>query len=377
MRPDAPARTRPLQCGEPAPWFIGRNPNNPRYDFSSVAGRPVLLSFLGSSADAEGAALLAAIDAAAARFDDERLCFFGVSGDPADAARLADRIPGRRFFLDADGAIARRYGAVDAEGRPRRLSYLLDARLRVIAVLPCPEGEAARHAAQLLQLAAALPPPDAPRPALPQAPVLVLPDVFEPALCQHLIELYRTQGGVESGFMREEGSRTVGRLDAGFKRRRDHEIADPALRRACTARVHDRLAPELLKAFQFRATRIERHIVACYDAADRGFFRAHRDNTTRGTAHRRFAVSLFLNTGGFEGGQLRFPEYGNALYTAPLGGAVVFSCTLLHEALPVTAGQRYMFLPFLYDEAAAQQRERNAGYLGEAIADGTAPLNGA
>ena len=328
----------------------------------------MLLSFLGSSADAEGAALLAAIDAAAALFDDERLCFFGVSSDPADAARLTDRLPGRRFFLDADGAIARLYGAVDAAGRPRRLSYLLDARLRVIAVLPCPEGEAARHGTQLRQLAAALPPPDAPRPALPQAPVLVLPDVFEPALCRHLIELYRTQGGVESGFMREEGGRTVGRLDAGFKRRRDHEIADPALRQACSARIHDRLAPELLKAFQFRATRIERHIVACYDAADRGFFRAHRDNTTRGTAHRRFAVSLFLNTGGFEGGQLRFPEYGNALYTAPLGGAVVFSCTLLHEALPVTAVQRYMFLPFLYDDAAARVRAENEKHLDVATA---------
>ena len=45
------------------------------------------------------------------------------------------------------------------------------------------------------------------------------------------------------------------------------------------------------------------------------------------------------------------------------GGAVVFSCALLHEALPVLAGRRYMFLPFLYDEAAARLRERNAGFL--------------
>jgi hypothetical protein len=29
----------------------------------------------------------------------------------------------------------------------------------------------------------------------------------------------------------------------------------------------------------------------------------------------------------------------------------------------VTAGQRYAFLPFLYDEAAAKLREENLGFL--------------
>jgi hypothetical protein len=75
-------------------------------------------------------------------------------------------------------------------------------------------------------------------------------------------------------------------------------------------RIHDRLVPEIDKAFQFTVTRMERHIVACYDAAEEAHFRPHRDNTTKGTAHRRFAVSLFLNTGAYEGGLLRFPEFG-------------------------------------------------------------------
>jgi hypothetical protein len=34
--------------------------------------------------------------------------------------------------------------------------------------------------------------------------------------------------------------------------------------------------------------------------------------------------------------------------------------------MPVTAGRRYAFLPFLYDEAAARQREAN----NEKLADG-------
>jgi predicted 2-oxoglutarate/Fe(II)-dependent dioxygenase YbiX len=60
---------------------------------------------------------------------------------------------------------------------------------------------------------------------------------------------------------------------------------------------------------------------------------------------------------------LRFPEFGSRLYAAPRGGAVVFSCSLLHEATPVTKGRRYMFLPFLYDEAARAVRDRNLNYV--------------
>jgi predicted 2-oxoglutarate/Fe(II)-dependent dioxygenase YbiX len=70
-------------------------------------------------------------------------------------------------------------------------------------------------------------------------------------------------------------------------------------------------------------------------------------------------VSLFLNTGAYDGGFLRFPEYGAALYTAPTGGAVIFSCSLLHEATPVIKGRRYMFLPFLYDETGRRIRTEN------------------
>jgi hypothetical protein len=42
---------------------------------------------------------------------------------------------------------------------------------------------------------------------------------------------------------------------------------------------------------------------------------------------------------------------------------VVFSCALMHEALPVTRGTRYCTLPFLYDEAAAKLRAGNAAFL--------------
>jgi predicted 2-oxoglutarate/Fe(II)-dependent dioxygenase YbiX len=121
------------------------------------------------------------------------------------------------------------------------------------------------------------------------------------------------------------------------------------------------------RAFMWRPTRMERYLIACYDSASGGFFKPHRDNSTHGTAHRRFAVTINLNAGEYEGGDLRFPEFGTQTYRAPTGGAVVFSCALLHEATPVTRGERYAFLPFLYDDAAAKVREANNKYLDESL----------
>lgn len=197
----------------------------------------------------------------------------------------------------------------------------------------------------------------------------MVPRVFEPDLCRALIGYYTAHGGTDSGFMEDINGRTVTIIRHDHKRRRDCIIEDEGLLQACMHRIRQRLIPEIHKAFQFRATWVERFLVACYDANEGGHFRPHRDNTTKGTAHRRFAVSMFLNTGEYEGGQLRFPEFGRGLYTAPPGGAVVFSCALLHEATPVTRGWRFMFLPFLYDEAGRRIREENLRFLGPGTSD--------
>ena len=178
------------------------------------------------------------------------------------------------------------------------------------------------------------------------------------------------------GVMRDVEGRTVGVLD-DFKRRRDMSIADRGLRQELQAYLAQRLVPEILKVFQFNATRLERYIVACYDAAEGGYFKAHRDNETLATKHRRFAVSINLNAEEFEGGDLRFPEFGPRTYRPPTGGAVVFACGLQHEATPVTRGRRYAFLPFLYDEAGAVVREANIGALAAPRGSARAPNSAA
>ena len=360
--------TRPsyvdLQPGDPAPWFRQRSTSNPRYVFDTVAGRHVVLCFYGTARDEAGRAALDAVMAGRARFDDVRASFFGVSLDPSDEAegRARESMPGIRHFWDFDGTIGRLYGAVARGDEPvgthpaRRFWVVLDASLRVLRVFPLRE-----HAA-VFAFVDSLPPPGVVAGMEVMAPVLLIPDVFEPGFCRRLIETYDAAGGEMSGFMREVDGRTVGVHDRSHKVRKDHLLEDPELIAATQARVRRRIVPEILKVHQFRVTRMERYLVGCYAAEDGGHFRAHRDNTTPGTAHRRFAVSINLNAE-FEGGEVSFPEYGPRSFKPPPGGAVVFSCSLLHAVSRVTGGRRYAFLPFLYDDAAAQLRERNAATL--------------
>lgn len=359
MNAAASPPAKPLEPGDAAPWFrAAALEGSPSYAFDTAAGRPILMLFFGSARLAPAAAALAAVQKHRALFDDVNACFFGVSCDPTDAAEglIAQQIPGIRFFLDYGRSVSRLFGASPDEASDAYVPHwlLLDRTMRVTARFGI---ESAEQAIAALAAEAARPPaPD-------WAPVLMVPNVLEPAICRRLVELYEQDGGHESGFMREVDGKTVLMTNPSHKQRRDCEIGDGELQRGLIRRVRRRLVPMVRRAFQFEPTRIERHIVSCYSAGA-GHFRPHRDNTTRGTAHRRFAVTINLNHG-YEGGDLRFPEYGPRTYRAPVGGAVVFSCSLLHEATPVTQGERFAYLPFLYDEEAARQREANNAYLGE------------
>jgi len=247
---------------------------------------------------------------------------------------------------------------------------VLDPTLRVINVFPLTADETSTN--RLLDFLRHLPPVGMIGGIEIPAPVLVVPNVFEPELCAKLISLYEAEGGEETGFMREIDGKTVGLVDASHKRRRDYIIMDPAITRETQSRFQRRIVPEIRKVHQFNVTRMERYIVSCYSAEDGGHFSAHRDNTTKGTAHRRFAVSINLNDD-FDGGEVGFPEYGARTFKMPPGGAVVFSCSLLHKVTRVTRGSRYAFLPFLYDDEAAKIRAANKQFIEQRDAPKIAP----
>jgi predicted 2-oxoglutarate/Fe(II)-dependent dioxygenase YbiX len=356
-----------LLPGDPAPLFKAPSNINPDFDFGSAAGRYIVLTFLGAADEAK--TRFDAFLGQAAIFSNPDCYFFGVVQGPPGGAdpALTQRRSGMDTFWD-DGRLSRLYGALPAGNGAagfEPLSYLLGLDMRVLAVVKVPDP--GKHVAALFDILKRLPQIGAQRTGGPQAPVLLLPSVFEPALCRRLIEGYETGGGQESGFMREKDGKTVLVVDHKHKRRSDWTIEDETLRDTLRQRIKRRIVPEIEKAFQFKVTRMERYIVACYDSSIGGYFQAHRDNTTKGTAHRRFAVTVNLNSDEYEGGELMFPEYGRTAFKPPVGGAVVFSCSLLHQALPVTSGKRYAFLPFLYDDAAAKVREANNAYLGDNV----------
>lgn len=347
----------PLSPGSRPQLFQAITHARPDFAFGSLGGFYVVMLFLPEDARRADRALR---DLRAQRdlFDDEDRLAFTVSRRAEAFDALAPEMPGIRHFHDPEGAIAEIFGARGAGGETLGHWFLLDPTLRVVMAAPLENsqpifdrlrtaGPAENHAGVPMH-----------------APVLIVPRVFEPELCRELIDVYRNDGGGPSGVMREIGGMTVGVLD-DFKKRRDAIIRDESLKTTLQQRISRALLPEIEKAFAFKATRMERYIVACYSANDGGYFKPHRDNTSKATAHRRFACSINLNAEEFEGGDLRFAEFGRRTYRPPTGGAVIFSCSLLHEATPVTRGTRYAFLPFFYDDPAAQIRQENLRYLAQ------------
>jgi len=182
-----------------------------------------------------------------------------------------------------------------------------------------------------------------------QAPVLLVPRILEEQECDHLIRFWeageKRRNEISSGRLRN----SVSGASDQVKRRADVLVPqdDNPTNNMIRNRVSRRVVPEMFKAFNFEPKAYDIGRIGCYDAADSGFFRAHRDILSSNEADpRKFALSLNLNAD-YTGGALRFPEYGERTYSPPKGGGVIFSCSLLHEAQPVESGRRFgLFLFF-------------------------------
>jgi predicted 2-oxoglutarate/Fe(II)-dependent dioxygenase YbiX/peroxiredoxin len=311
--------------------------------YERVHGRPTALLFV----PATDPATLDAFAAAAGRFEAAGQDLIAVMGGDVVAAQQAVARCDARFPILADpkGSVTRGYAGSARLNPQYAACYLMDANQRLLA----------RHSVDLLvgdtladwslRLLAQMAPSERAERRGQGAPILMLPLVLDPHMCRALIERWERQH--EEGLVTSViDGREVTRVHDALKRRRDHAIQDPAVLKGLAATIGRRLAPELVKAFHFESFRFDRFNVTCYDSERGDYFRAHRDNESASTSDRRFAVTLNLNDE-YEGGELVFPEYGPHRYAPPAGGAVVFSCSLLHEALPVTKGRRFTLLTFL------------------------------
>jgi len=333
--------------GERAPDFARHDADGTaRFLYDQADGRPLLLAVLGGTEPADLALLaaLAPLPLAAVR----------IALVPQPPAALAagpvGRLPGVLVLAD-DGQVG---GWLRGErGRGHRLTLLaLDPNQRVLERLDLDDAAALPGAIAQLGATMARPAWSSPGVISAGAPALMIPQVFEDALCAELIALFEADGGAQSEVFELEGGAERWKVDPRYKMRRDYQRFDESWNMRFAELLRRRVLPEIDKCFAFRATGFEAFKLSRYDAEQGGYHRPHRDNVSADVHHRRFAMSINLNSGDYEGGQLRFPEYGPELYQPPRGGAVVFSSSLLHEALPVTRGRRYVFLTFFDSDQA-------------------------
>lgn len=322
-----------------------------RVFYLEVTGGPIVLFAYGTVHDPEQAAALAAFAGAAGTLRQAGGEVFAISGDDVATNRETTERLGLDFLLWSDREAAVLPLLLGAEPpsfpeteplRPSFATYVLDPNQRILEALKRPpvESQVAR-AGELLERWAD--PPEPGRVLSRGAPVLTLPDVFDPSLRRALIEAWEKEhqeGGLSDG--------TKNLRDSSKKRNLEHVVTDVDLGRLVMRTLARRIGPELVKVFNYTAPyRFEGLTVLSYRADRQDFFGVHRDNL-RQTRQRRFAMSLNLNDD-FEGGALRFPEYGPHVYSPKAGSALVFSCALLHEALPLTRGQRWVLTTFFCD----------------------------
>ena len=323
--------SRTLGVGDIAPAFqvtIKGETFDPAADH--VAGRPLLLVFCpaGASLPEGVASLVPQVKA--------------LQGRCVVIAPSAVEAPaGFKGAVDTESRVAAAYGATNAA------RIVLIAPNRHIAAM----GDAATAAKALEKIAHR-------RGAgslTNHPPVLMLPDVLSPADCQKLIGIFTMTGHtfVDPG----HGAAPAGIGDYkmripeyGRKDRIDHWVMNPETNVFIDDRLKRRLFGEIRKCFQYKITRREGYRIGCYEGERGGDLHGHRDNSQPNVAHRRFACSINLNSEQFEGGGIRFPEFGDQEYRPETGAAIVFSSSLLHEPMHVTSGKRYVLLAFLYGE---------------------------
>ncbi len=354
---DTKADGHRIILGDPVPWFSLPIATGGSFDLQASAGRWVVLSFVGSLADPRAIAEIAELVHLSTSFGEDHLVIGCVyTGQPSQTDHLgAISRPTLSFLADRDGAVSRSFGASEM---PRTI--VLDPMLRAIADIAwdSPQG----HANMVRNVLQGLPPVDASAGVPLFAPALLVPRVFSFDVCDFLIQFHETQGAVDSGFQFDIDGKTVTLSDWRLKRRSDVPVGVPEVHELIRDHIARRLVGPIERYFQFKATRMDRYIVACYDSAVAAHFHRHRDNINAGAQHRRFALSINLNND-FDGGDLVFPEFGRKAYRPSEGGALVFSCGALHQVTPVTRGKRYAFLAFMYGEEDVARREANNARL--------------
>jgi predicted 2-oxoglutarate/Fe(II)-dependent dioxygenase YbiX len=341
--------TLATRVGDLAPATNGMASDDVFYSLEAQAGRPAVVILLGKLPLSEGLLLLTAFQRRAADLaacETDVVALIDMQSPRARGYSEAALNPVRIIFCEPD--VFTRWGF---DGFDPAVA-VLNRGGRVVAVID--ETVEAEVAEAALAGVAALPRETAQDVILP-APVLHVPGIFSPAFCRQLIDHFEASAHQVGGMAAIDArGNAIHKIDEAKKHRNDFVLGarDPHLSGVLNGLIRS-VVPEIKKAFHIDACHTDRFVIARYDDAG-GYFRRHRDNSAPSVAFRQFALSVNLNSD-YDGGHLLFPEYNSHRYKPGAGAGVVFSCSLLHEAAPVSKGRRYVLLTFLHN-AEAQTR---------------------
>jgi hypothetical protein len=317
-RPAAPAAKDPeeslLLPGDRVPEFILPDAETRLHNFyDRVRGRRAVLVLAANTARQEQWDEIKGYADIALALDSAGVDLFIVTNDGVESmAMVSKAIPAPAVWLaDIKGVVnlaLRTGGKLDKSGL---ISLFLDSNQRVIAIKGAEPGHAPWALGVLRGLSG-----EAPLALGTVAPVLILPRVLDEEACRRLLS--------------QEGLSIT-----------PAPIANPAEVEALSRLLLRRIGPEVDRVFSFDDFRFESLALRQEDAAaGSSALDRRRDNSDPETAGRSFALILDLDAGAYEGGGLRFPEYGPHLYRPAAGAALVHAGAMLRELLPVTSGRR-------------------------------------
>ena len=133
---------------------------------------------------------------------------------------------------------------------------VLDPSLGVIRAVETEAPMGSAVAASVRDAVSALPSVE-PRVLLAQAPVLLVPRVLAPEVCERLVDVWRTSGNQETGVETSEHRMRTHAIRNELKRRRDHTVTDESLLKTLARVVGRCVLPEVHRGFSYPATRFE------------------------------------------------------------------------------------------------------------------------
>jgi hypothetical protein len=306
-----------LLPGDRVPDFILPDPATRLHNFYDLpGGRPILLVLASNTARPDQWNEIKLLAEFAPLIDDAGVDLVIISNDGVESLAMVSKIiPAPAVWLaDIRGVVNQALRAGAKYEFTGVVSFLLDANQRVIAQRGLEPGHASWAFSVMKSLQR-----EAPLTLTNAAPILLLPRVLDLETCSKISALLPAEPGAVA----------------------PRAIADAELAAVVSVQLLRRVGPEVDKVFSFDdfvfeslALRREAGAAAEHPGSPQ------RDNRDPETTGRSFSVILDLDAEAYQGGGLRFPEYGPHIYRPGTGAAVVHAGGLQRELLPLEGGQR-------------------------------------